>query len=220
MTRKLAISSAAALAMGFIPSGPAVAAGLVTYTDSTPSSSFGALLGQQFVLGRQWSQTAATVNVSISAATYRSGFDWWITDAIGPAATQANVLYSGTVATAPSSPLNYNATLTTLLTGGNFGAGSYFLIIGNGTGDLEWQNGFSSELALHPAFSLGASFSAFGDNYQSAFAANTRQSIFQITGDFAAVPEPATWAMMVLGFGLAGGAMRGRRRTMVRFRLT
>lgn len=27
-----------------------------------------------------------------------------------------------------------------------------------------------------------------------------------------AVPEPATWAMMLLGFGLVGGAMRSRRR--------
>ena len=26
------------------------------------------------------------------------------------------------------------------------------------------------------------------------------------------VPEPATWAMMILGFGMAGGAMRRRRR--------
>ena len=28
---------------------------------------------------------------------------------------------------------------------------------------------------------------------------------------FAAVPEPATWAMMIGGFGLVGGAMRRRR---------
>ena len=27
-----------------------------------------------------------------------------------------------------------------------------------------------------------------------------------------AVPEPATWAMMILGFGVVGGAMRSRRR--------
>jgi hypothetical protein len=31
------------------------------------------------------------------------------------------------------------------------------------------------------------------------------------------VPEPATWAMMVGGFGLIGGAMRRRQRTSVRF---
>ncbi|WP_414900967.1 FxDxF family PEP-CTERM protein [Sphingomonas flavalba] len=28
----------------------------------------------------------------------------------------------------------------------------------------------------------------------------------------AAVPEPAAWALMIAGFGLVGGAMRGRRR--------
>ena len=32
----------------------------------------------------------------------------------------------------------------------------------------------------------------------------------------AAVPEPATWAMMLLGFGMVGGAVRGRRRRAMR----
>ena len=32
-------------------------------------------------------------------------------------------------------------------------------------------------------------------------------------GQSGAVPEPATWAMMVLGFGAVGGALRSRRRT-------
>ena len=31
------------------------------------------------------------------------------------------------------------------------------------------------------------------------------------------VPEPATWAMMLAGFGLVGGAMRSRRKAVVRF---
>jgi hypothetical protein len=35
-------------------------------------------------------------------------------------------------------------------------------------------------------------------------------------GNIAAVPEPASWALMLGGFGLVGGAMR-RRRTSVRF---
>ena len=33
----------------------------------------------------------------------------------------------------------------------------------------------------------------------------------------AAVPEPASWAMMLGGFGLIGGAMRSRRRSIVSF---
>jgi len=32
------------------------------------------------------------------------------------------------------------------------------------------------------------------------------------TGATPAVPEPATWAMMLLGFGLVGGAMRAKRK--------
>ncbi len=31
----------------------------------------------------------------------------------------------------------------------------------------------------------------------------------------AAVPEPATWAMMIAGFGLAGSALRRRQRVAI-----
>jgi len=37
------------------------------------------------------------------------------------------------------------------------------------------------------------------------------------TPDFPAAPEPASWAMMVGGFGLVGGALRARRRTSLSF---
>lgn len=44
----------------------------------------------------------------------------------------------------------------------------------------------------------------------------SRYIIDNFTGNFgsveAGVPEPATWAMMIAGFGLVGGSMRSRRR--------
>ena len=40
-------------------------------------------------------------------------------------------------------------------------------------------------------------------------------AVFRPTQIAAAVPEPATWAMMLLGFGFIGGAMRSRRRQKV-----
>jgi hypothetical protein len=36
-------------------------------------------------------------------------------------------------------------------------------------------------------------------------------SLLVTLGDATAIPEPATWAMMIFGFGLAGSALRGRR---------
>ena len=41
---------------------------------------------------------------------------------------------------------------------------------------------------------------------------------FTTTAAIGAVPEPATWAMMIMGFGLIGGALRARRhKTRVAF---
>ena len=65
------------------------------------------------------------------------------------------------------------------------------------------------------AATLGASFSAdtSGQPQNSYDALDTRTYSINAT---ATVPEPASWAMMVGGFGLLGSALR-RRRTTVRF---
>lgn len=52
-----------------------------------------------------------------------------------------------------------------------------------------------------------------GANVQSFSVGATFSAVSQADGN---VPEPASWALMVAGFGLAGAAMR-RRRTRVRF---
>ena len=46
---------------------------------------------------------------------------------------------------------------------------------------------------------------------------NTSAFEFDNVSFTASVPEPATWAMMICGFGMMGGAMRSRRRTSVSF---
>jgi hypothetical protein len=53
----------------------------------------------------------------------------------------------------------------------------------------------------------------------SGTAANGRAGAFQLDNLVvnSAVPEPAGWATMMLGFGLAGAALRSRRRTAVSF---
>lgn len=43
------------------------------------------------------------------------------------------------------------------------------------------------------------------------------QRAFEIDSLASAAPEPAAWALMILGFGIVGSALRRRRRTQVRF---
>lgn len=43
---------------------------------------------------------------------------------------------------------------------------------------------------------------------------NNQRQVFMTTS---AVPEPATWALLIAGFGLVGGAMRSRRRSATAF---
>lgn len=59
----------------------------------------------------------------------------------------------------------------------------------------------------------------FGNAYSalvSDHGVNLRNYAFRISGA-GAVPEPSAWALMILGFGAVGGAMRQRRRTVLRF---
>lgn len=50
-----------------------------------------------------------------------------------------------------------------------------------------------------------------GSQITSAVFSSTQQA-FEIDDIAAAVPEPATWAMMILGFGLIGSQLRSRKR--------
>ncbi len=39
---------------------------------------------------------------------------------------------------------------------------------------------------------------------------------FVLTAETASVPEPSTWAMMLIGMGAVGGALRAKRRRALR----
>lgn len=67
-------------------------------------------------------------------------------------------------------------------------------------------------------------FRIYGDTFESiVFSAvsGTINDITQVrvTAVPGAVPEPATWAMMLLGFGIVGGAMRRRRKVGVSYQM-
>lgn len=68
----------------------------------------------------------------------------------------------------------------------------------------------ASSAHSHGVFTLGAgAHSITGDALLSPFAGGGA-AFFTVTPNTSGVPEPATWAMLVTGFGLAGGALRRR----------
>lgn len=76
-------------------------------------------------------------------------------------------------------------------------------------------SGFQVDYTYNSA--ADARFGAYGFSlpnaqFETFFELNNRTFLFDSTGTLAnAVPEPATWASMLLGFGLAGFALRRKR---------
>ena len=112
----------------------------------------------------------------------------------------------------------------TALAGNTFSTGSYN---GDGNQASHWKDATGANACgpqlgiMDPTFCYGqrgeitaldlAAFDAIGYNV-SARGANYLVNTAQIYNQFVvAVPEPATWAMMVMGFALVGGAMRRRK---------
>jgi hypothetical protein len=89
---------------------------------------------------------------------------------------------------------DYGHTDWTQFTSGVLGAGSYTLIAGVRNSPDDTDNLFPAQLLV--------------DSFDIA-AADTG-------GPTGAVPEPASWALMIAGFGLAGGALRSRRSAALR----
>ncbi|QTD55485.1 PEPxxWA-CTERM sorting domain-containing protein [Parasphingorhabdus cellanae] len=102
--------------------------------------------------------------------------------------------------------------------GGVFNFNSFDLVTQNGTGDYQ-VDGFLNGSSV---FSLMGSLSPSGFQTIGGLAGNIDQLNFTLTANgtsvnldninvSAAVPEPATWAFMILGFGAIGGALRRRK---------
>ena len=72
-----------------------------------------------------------------------------------------------------------------------------------------------SEISFMPTAGYEVSLLDFDFAGYPVGSANIQAVPFKIlSGGVSPVPEPATWAMMIAGFGLAGGAIRARRRLM------
>jgi hypothetical protein len=117
--------------------------------------------------------------------------------------SDATIAFGTTAANWTAQPALNNANVSTL---NSLFSGSYTSLGNAAGGTRNINSGFSGNLWL-----VGAVF-VNDDRAIDAFKFGTLK--VTPTG---AVPEPATWAMMIGGFGAIGAAMRMRRRTTVSF---
>jgi hypothetical protein len=106
--------------------------------------------------------------------------------------------------TAPSARRRWPATTITGITGVHLEAGGEYALVAKSTndGDGIWAWGSEDIVGGSQEHTAGHAFD-YGYGVQGAF---------EVQGDATAVPEPATWALMIVGFGGAGAMLRNRRR--------
>lgn len=78
----------------------------------------------------------------------------------------------------------------------------------------DYEAAFASSAFSHGSFALGpGTYSVTGVVAQNAAGTSGGGAAVRLLGSVAAVPEPATWAMMMVGFAAIGGSMRHRRKS-------
>lgn len=113
-------------------------------------------------------------------------------------------LIPGSTATVPATPGNGGDAWLATDTQAAYGAP--FLLVGNGTGFT--TNAFTFTVTSPGSFGLKLEdFVGSGGVAGDAYFRNLVVS---------SVPEPATWAMMLMGFGMVGAGVRSRRKQSVR----
>jgi hypothetical protein len=100
------------------------------------------------------------------------------------------------------------------ITGGTSGESNWFWIFNFQNGLLTWDGPQSFSFGNGGLFTVSLNGAEFNDGFYGLGEDGAKvKATFTLDSLSSAVPEPATWAMMITGFGLAGTAIRRRRST-------
>jgi hypothetical protein len=203
---------------------------LISFTDTNPDSwSLWAVFSNDITGSghcASWTQTVTTTNTSIGAIV---GYidpgpgEAWLTNAVGPGTTPANVIDSTTF-TAPvltgAQSNNFNiAPMTSLFSGLTLNPGTYYLILGSNpwTGGFNWWVGGLtdpanswSDVVVNTAAGFTEGPIGFSDTLSSFLPSQTWQFgdsyehlIYTVEGTVVPLP-PTVWLLGSSLLGLAG----------------
>ncbi|KTT75931.1 PEPxxWA-CTERM sorting domain-containing protein [Sphingomonas endophytica] len=186
-----------ALAATLSIAAPAQAATIVDTGTPTQTYTGSALDSDQSLAGR-FSLTSATMLTDIQGYIRSFRSSGILTIAINRGGNlPGSVLYSGTVAATQGTSFQGLSNLNWMLD-----AGDYWVSFAN-SGSGMMSRGAPNPLSVAAYWKPGQGWNSIYDP--------SRSIGVRISGVPAAVPEPATWAMMLLGFGMVGAAVRRRR---------
>ncbi len=186
------------------------------YNTDAWTINFGFTVANSFVLSANSTVTGVDFAAWESTAGDLSGVDWEIDSGNPLSGGPFSVLASGTAGTSVVADLGgngygYDVSNNTFSTGSvNLAAGTYWLMLSNatnGSGDpVYWDQGDG------PSEAWENSVGKLPGDGNPCSGACTGSETFQILGS-GGVPEPATWALMLVGFAGLGAAIRSRRQT-------
>jgi hypothetical protein len=177
----------------------------------------------------QWNPTAAAfadeaahgvVGWATGSGLYPTRSPSILTQLVGGQTLQANTRYTLTVDVGnqfynPGGAFGYDIGLI----GGDFGSGSVILASLAGSTDMLGKAIAAGQFGtVQLVFETGSSGAFLGKTFGIGLAGTGKGAAFDNVRldatplQVSAVPEPATWAMMITGFGAAGAMVRTRRR--------
>ena len=165
--------------------------------------------GQRFTLSASTSLTGGAFTALTSSTTQPSAVNWRLLLADGTNGLPGTLITSGNSSIGSRTTIGQQFGLNIIVMGYDrpsvtLGAGTYYIGLQGVSSDRNVFLGFAS------AFSGAATSNDGGVTWFDGYRTATGVAV-SLSGSAAVVPEPASWAMLVAGFGLVGAVARRRR---------